>query len=614
MKDIERFVSSIKARGVIAAVLALAGGVMPAHATHYRVYLLGGQSNASGRADASELTGTLASAQTDVQLYWHKELVTDNGNLTQDAWVDLQPGSGQGKNSPSGHDIEFGCELSFGRTMADADTSVNIAIIKFGYGGSNLHTQWAESGDMYTDFVETVESGLAALTSAGDTYEMGGMIWIQGEADTGTAANANAYETNLSNLVERVRADVGDESIGGTTLPFVISRLSSSQYPALDNYYTTVCTAQETVAANMRQAAYVDTDGFSVYTGTTAENIHFDADGQIAIGEACAAAMLALEAQDADRDGLLVSEETTYGSDPDLADTDGDGQSDGVEVAAGTSPSSATSSFECLLTRVSDEEMTLSWPSRAGNMYDIKASTNLVDWTVLEADVDAVDPGSNTTWSVETVTATGQVVLALYDAETALNGDFNTTAFDSVDTVTSTTAGRITQGGSLTGGGTSSYVLDNALFDTSASGSTGFNLADCALADQAAAATAGDYFSFEHQPNDGSVTYESLSFYSDQFKTTGQVDVSYQIGTNTEVFVLQNYVPTISNASVTLKTVDFEDFSTDETVTWTFYLYGSAASTYGIRFDDIQLTGTVSDSDTYSTRFFRVRMTESSSF
>lgn len=123
-----------------------------AQAKHYKVYLLGGQSNASGRGDASELVAPYDSPQTDVALYWQKTLETSNGNLTQDVWVALQPDSGQGKNSPAGHDVEFGPELAFGRTMADAHPDDNIAIIKYGHGGSNLHTQWSATavGDWFS--------------------------------------------------------------------------------------------------------------------------------------------------------------------------------------------------------------------------------------------------------------------------------------------------------------------------------------------------------------------------------------------------------------------------------------------------------------------------------
>ena len=237
-----------------------------------------------------------------------------------------------------------------------------------------------------------------------------------------------------------------------------------------------------------------------------------------------------------------------------------------------------------------------------------------MDWMVFAADVDATNPGSNTTWTGTVGTITGQTVLALYDAQTGVNSNFNSTAFDSVDTEAGATAGRMAQGGSLTGGGSSSFVLNNALFDTSDSGSPGFNLAGCNLADQAAAAAAGDYFSFDLQPNSNSVTYEALSFYADQFhaSASAKIDVSYKIGAATEVFVLQNYAPPGNNASVVLETIDFTDFTTSETVTWAFYLYAASAGNYGTRFDDIKLTGTVSgtDADTDAPQFFRIRLTE----
>ncbi|MDQ8189897.1 sialate O-acetylesterase [Roseibacillus persicicus] len=187
----------------------------PAFAKHYRVYLLGGQSNGNGRGDAAELSVApldskgLDAPQTDVYFYWHKTQNTTNGNLTQDTWIDLQPVSGHAVNSPSGHELEFGSELSFGRAMADNDPNVNVAIIKYTEGGTNLHTQWSASGAQYLTFVATVEAGLAALETDGHTYEIGGMVWIQGESDTGSANAAN-YEANLTDLIQRVRQDVFD--------------------------------------------------------------------------------------------------------------------------------------------------------------------------------------------------------------------------------------------------------------------------------------------------------------------------------------------------------------------------------------------------------------------
>ena len=374
-------------------------------AEHYRVYLIGGQSNGNGRGDAAELSTpplnalNLADPQSDVRFYWHKTQNTANGNLTQDTWIDLQPGSGHGVNSPSGHEVEFGSELTFGRALADNDPLVNIAIIKYTHGGTNLHTQWAEGGVNYNAFVATVQAGLQALEDEGDTYEIGGMVWIQGESDTG-GANAGNYEANLEDLIFRVRRDVfGGPSPGGYVLPFVISGLSDSQYSNIttsDSGPFVVRRAQEDVAASEDQAGFVNTDGLSVYPNGI---IHFDATAQIAIGNASAAQMLMLEGNDVDRDGLLSSEETDLGTDASLADSDGDGQGDGFEVAAGTDPLNGSSFFAICDVAVSNDEVTLQWPSLAGNLYDVEASADLLEWFVVASDVEAADPGDLTTWS-----------------------------------------------------------------------------------------------------------------------------------------------------------------------------------------------------------------------
>ena len=151
----------------------------------YDVYFLAGQSNASGRGDASQIAADspFAEPQTDVQFYWRKTLVVTNGNLTQNEFISLQVGSGHGRNNPGSFPVEFGPELGMGRTLADQFPDRNIVIIKYSHGGSNLHTDWADGGTRYNTFISTVNDALGDITAAGATFQLKGIVWMQGEAD-----------------------------------------------------------------------------------------------------------------------------------------------------------------------------------------------------------------------------------------------------------------------------------------------------------------------------------------------------------------------------------------------------------------------------------------------
>lgn len=268
--------------------------LMPAwcQADHFRVYLIGGQSNANGRGDASQLTGDLAAPQKDVRFFWHRTQGAKNvGHLTEDTWIELAPGSGHGGTSPV-HPKEFGLEVSLGYELARAYPDQKIAIIKYSHGGSNLHAQWATSGEKYQTFIATTRVALDELAAQGHTYALHGMVWQQGEADAGSEKHAERYQANLTSLITRVRDDLCD----GETLPFVIGGLSDSQNPSIatpGSSWNTARQAQEKVAGSLPQVGFVNTDGFSIRDG---DAIHFNHDGQIALGKAHAAELLRLAA------------------------------------------------------------------------------------------------------------------------------------------------------------------------------------------------------------------------------------------------------------------------------------------------------------------------------
>jgi iduronate 2-sulfatase len=247
-----------------AFVLALACAT-PALATHYNVVLLAGQSNMGGKGQISGLTPPLASPQADVQFYYNSDdVVHDTAN--ESSWVTLRPGGGQ----------QFGPEVAFGRTVADALPSHNLALIKSYYGGTNLSNHWnPPSGFAYTIFKNTVSAALTDLTNASHTYTITGMLWTQGETDANGTRTTAQYQTDLNELIADVRSNYGAD------LPFFISRLADTQTHVSMTAKADIRSAQENVAAADPFAFLIDTDGFSV-----GDTLHFSTAGQIQLGTA----------------------------------------------------------------------------------------------------------------------------------------------------------------------------------------------------------------------------------------------------------------------------------------------------------------------------------------
>lgn len=248
---------------IVAVAALLLAGIMSstAQAEHIKVFLLGGQSNMDGRGATSGLPTApvnLQQAQSDVRLY--------QGGMLGDL-------------KPSGN--QFGPDITFGRTLADTYADDNFALIKYAVGGTDLHTDWNPSGGTnYNAFTNTVSDGITALTTganAGNTYEIVGMLWTQGENDA-RDGQAAQYQANLTNLIASIRGGYG------TALPFFLSQLSSGQTDLPLDQLAMVRTAQSNVAAADADVYLIDTESFSLKS----DNLHFDADGQIALGEAFA--------------------------------------------------------------------------------------------------------------------------------------------------------------------------------------------------------------------------------------------------------------------------------------------------------------------------------------
>lgn len=169
------------------------------------VYLIGGQSNATGQGYMANLSDTMV-ADKQVLLF-HSGLPHLNSGLPPYTWQPLH----QASESPD----RFGPELSFGTALKRLRPTTSIAIIKHAHSGTNLFSDWNPAknnkdtlaqGVQYKEFIHTVNAGLDSLRKRGYHPVIKGMLWQQGEsdADKGGAISGN-YGQNLKHLIGRVR-------------------------------------------------------------------------------------------------------------------------------------------------------------------------------------------------------------------------------------------------------------------------------------------------------------------------------------------------------------------------------------------------------------------------
>ncbi len=175
---------------------------LPGSAGPIDVYLIGGQSNATGQGYMANLPAGVVPDQR--VLLFNSGRPHLNSGAEPFTWIPLR----QASESPD----RFGPELGFGNRIQQLQPNKKIAIIKHAHSGTNLHTQWnpaddvqtLPAGSQYRIFVETVEAGLKGLREMGYTPTIRGMLWQQGENDRNGDAAAN-YGKNLANFIAHVR-------------------------------------------------------------------------------------------------------------------------------------------------------------------------------------------------------------------------------------------------------------------------------------------------------------------------------------------------------------------------------------------------------------------------
>ena len=247
-----------------------------------QVVILAGQSNALGQStDPANLSGDYADYGDEfpgVRIVQQLQCPSDDGAAAcafEWGWHDtIARTNSQG---------EFGPEVGIVRSIPNIQTHGETYLVKCATGATDLANDWAEDATtgyvLYSRMKAWLENRTAQLSAWADGYEVVGMIWVQGEADSTVEAEANAYETNLNSFIAQARTDFNN-----ATMPFIIARLNADNVAA---FAATIRTAQDAVGAADSNVTVVNPDDIAL----DVDNVHYTEDGYAELGELLGAAL-----------------------------------------------------------------------------------------------------------------------------------------------------------------------------------------------------------------------------------------------------------------------------------------------------------------------------------
>jgi len=254
------------------------------------VYILAGQSNMVGLGRNHELSAADATRVPNLHIFYDDSIHPNDNTLR---WMPLAPGFGVTEQG-------FGPELSFGRALHEHWPDRQIALIKVAEGATDLEEHWrAPGGRLYQLLLGHVREEMASLTQVWRP-QIVGMLWMQGESDASSSGPANAYERNLTEFFNTLRAD-----LELPLMPVVAALISPTfGWPEAE----TVRSATQDVADGVGEIEVVETADLPMHVD---DPPHYNSAGTLTLGRRFAAATIAMAA-------------TEWGFGDDFSSTQGD--------------------------------------------------------------------------------------------------------------------------------------------------------------------------------------------------------------------------------------------------------------------------------------------------
>jgi hypothetical protein len=207
--------------GVLCGML-MALAVIQAADPPMKIFILSGQSNLVGKANADDLPPELATAPPETKLY--------QNSWGMRGWQPLGPYPSQPSQPSQAKqygcgDRMFGPEIAFGHAMRQRFPGHRIGLVKSCVGGTSVliwskdhgSPEWrqlfavsgkdpAASKPLYPQLVADVRD---ALATCGTAYEVCAFVWVQAEADTQYSAWAEAWAGRVLRLHQDLAGDIG---------------------------------------------------------------------------------------------------------------------------------------------------------------------------------------------------------------------------------------------------------------------------------------------------------------------------------------------------------------------------------------------------------------------
>ncbi len=255
------------------------------NATAHVIFLIG-QSNATGVSSNFYLQQQVSAEKYYEYSSGYENVfinyINESGNTFSDGFINATIGQGYTSSY-------FGPELGMAEKLYETNPNQKFFIIKYAFGGSNLHEQWlspsslGHTGKLYTAFINFAKSNLNYLINKGYNVKLDGVCWMQGESDAFNKTTAQRYERYSKNLIKDIRSDLAD--FGGEKVLFVDAYIDSVNW----KYYDIVNNAKLKLSNKVDNYVVIDTLGYGLTTQNEPTDnpdiAHYDSMSELKLGQ-----------------------------------------------------------------------------------------------------------------------------------------------------------------------------------------------------------------------------------------------------------------------------------------------------------------------------------------